>query len=242
MNKNPNDRPRPEELLRKFDNLDMEKNFIHYGIIPSDRDLSRSEEISKYSEFPWHKYMVHTPEDLQAKSYLNSEFTKLPEIGGRKFNEKGGANDFSKFFGKKHDPQFEAMKKKELYWKAYLRKYHHFSHDYHRVVAHPEVTTSDKDFLEGHAARIPNKLIMSQVCGFVGMLYLYYGTNYGRENLRGNLKKTVTGFSLLPVVVLFGGYQVFHYSINQLTWSSGLAEKYKLHELNKDPNLADLTD
>jgi hypothetical protein len=40
----------------------------------------------------------------------------------------------------------------------------------------------------------------------MGMIYLYYGTKYGRKKLRGNLKLTVTGFSLLPVVVLFAGY------------------------------------
>ena len=87
-----------------------------------------------------------------------------------------------------------------------MRKYHTFSHDYHRVVAHPEVTISDKEFLEGHAAKIPNRLIYTQMWGFIGMIYLYYFTNFGRKNLRGNIKLTVASFSLLPVVSLFGGY------------------------------------
>lgn len=212
-------------------------NFVPYNEIRNPQPLIHT-EIDKY---PWHKYEIHTPEEQQAKNYLDSEFTKLPEIGGHKFNQKE-ISDFSKFFGKNtKDPKFAEMKKKEIYWKAYLRKYHNFSHDYHRVVAHPEVTVHDKEYLEGQAAKIPNKLILSQFLGFCSMVWLYYGTDFGRKKLRKNLKLTVAGFSLLPVVVLFGGYHICHYNLDRLTWSSGLADKYLLPELNSDKNLAELT-
>lgn len=108
-----NNSPNPEQIMRKI--AELAQDNLQSGTeseIPQKISSLPSSEAKKY---PWDKYLVHTPDDQQAKAYLDSEFIKLPEIAGKKFSHEE-ISDFNSFFGKsKQDKLFAEKKKQEIY-------------------------------------------------------------------------------------------------------------------------------